>query len=214
MKEETFSYIWDQIAVKTILNVESRFSDDFKGKYNFEKKDLSKLKKIIHRDYDSIREYLKENYYDTSKSEKNPRNRIDNHKIAACICYSFIRNKVFEFDVVDGMPEEMFVSNYEVAYTVCLGFLYATLIAQYKKAGHQEFAEDLINQGMLLVPTTSPGHDEYHTGRIYTLALNDMYGNTFDLLTFSDMMFWIEFYNRQRIENTLTPIDLFDESVK
>ena len=90
--------------------------------------------------------------------------------------------------------------------------MYTTLLAQYRRIGMLEYADRLAEQGMLLVPQTSPGHDEYHDGRIHTLALNDIYGNTFDLLTYSDMMFWIEYYNRQKLEGTIQPMNLWNDA--
>lgn len=214
MKESTFSYIWDEVVEKAIENVEESLDGAERDKYNFKKNNLNVIKKHVSRDYNDIKSFLKKYYYDTSKSAKNPRNRIDNHKIAACICYSLIQNKVFSFDVMDGMPESMFVANYEVAYTVSLGFIYTTLLAQYRRLGKFEYADKLAKQGKLLVPVTSLGHDEYHDGRIHTLALNDIYGNAFDLLTYSDMMFWIEYYNRQKLEETLEPMNLWEETKK
>ena len=51
-----------------------------------------------------------------------------------------------------------------------------------------------------MFPETNPGHDSYVLGRIKTLALNDIYGNDFDVLTYADMLFWIEKYNRKLLE--------------
>lgn len=211
MKESTYGYIWDEIVDKSIVKIEESFDSAEKERYHFKKNNLFFLKRCIYKDYDDVKNFLKKYYYDTSRSSNNPRNRIDNHKIAACICYSFVKNKVFSFDVVDGMSQRMFTINYELAYTVSLGFLYTTLLAQYRRVGMFDFAEKLAEQGKLLVPETSAGHDEYHDGRIHTLALNDIYGNEFDLLTYSDMMFWIEYYNRKKIEETLEPASLWDE---
>lgn len=208
MKDETFNYIWDEIILKTIEALKNEFSNEIKKKYNFEVGNLNKLKKNINLDYHAIKTYLKSNYYDTSKSNRNPKNRIDNHKIAACICYSLIKNKIFRFDIYDNMPKRMFTVNYELAYTVSLGFIFATLVAQYKNIAREDLADRLLKQNTLIVPETSAGHNEYHDGRIQTLALNDIYGNTFDILTYSDMMFWIEYYNRQVLEQTLIPMSL------
>ena len=36
---------------------------------------------------------------------------------------------------------------------------------------------------------------------------------TFDVLTYSDMMFWIEYYNRQLLENALIPMPLDVETI-
>ncbi len=212
MRDETFNYIWDEIILKTISYLKDIFSNDVKfEEYNFSTKNLNKIKREIYSDYNTIKDHLKTNYYDTTKNNCDFKNRIDNHKIAACICYSLIKNKVFSFKVYDNMPERMFTINYELAYTVSLGFIFTTLVAQYKNIGREDLANKLLKQEMLVIPQTTPGHDEYHDGRIHTLALNDIYGNTFDILTYSDMMFWIEYYNRQIIEQTLTPIPLNKE---
>ena len=37
------------------------------------------------------------------------------------------------------------------------------------------------------------------------MALNDIHGNSFDLLGYADMMYWIEMYTRQKIEGTVDP---------
>ena len=208
MKEETFKYIWKEIIVKSIDSLDREFTEEEKKKYNFSIRNLHELEKKINNEYELIKGLLKSNYYDATKSKNDPKNRIDNHKIAACICYSLLQNKVYKFDVCDDMPRRMFTSNYELAYTVSLGVIFATLIAQYKSIGRDDLANKLLKQNTLSIPQTSFGHNEYHEGRIHTLALNDIYGNSFDILTYSDMMFWIEFYNRQIIEQTLVPIAL------
>lgn len=154
---------------------------------------------------------MKSNYYDASNSDNDPSNRIDNHKIAACLCYSLLHNKVFSFNVDRDMPKHLFTINYEVAYSVSLSFIYAMLIVQYKNVGRDDLADKLMKQGTLYVPDTASSHDDYHTGSIHTLALNDIYGNTFDVLAYANKMFWIEFYNRQLLENTLRPIPLYQE---
>lgn len=211
MKDETYKYIWNEIILKTIASLENLFTEEDKAQYGFSIRNLKSLEKNIFSDYNSIKRQLKRDYYDASKSDRNPKNRIDNHKIAACICYSLLQNKVFIFEVHDGMPKNMFTINYELAYTVSLGFIFTTLVAQYKNIGREDLANKLLEQQSLVVPITSAGHDEYHDGRIRTLALNDVYGNTFDVLMYSDMMFWIEYYNRQTIEQTLVPISLNKE---
>lgn len=214
MKDETFKYIWDEIILKTIMSLADSFTKEEKEQYGFAIKNLNRIEKMIYSDYNSIKKHVKSDYYDATKSNHNPKNRIDNHKIAACICYSLLQNKVFSFEVHDGMSQRMFIINYELAYTVSLRFIFTTLIAQYKNIGREDLAKKLLNQRCLVVPITSEGHDEYHEGRIRTLALNDIYGNTFDVLTYSDMMFWIEYYNRQTIEEALIPISLSKDGSK
>lgn len=208
MRDETFMYIWEKIVLKTEVSLENSFSSEDKLKYDFSPRNLNQMKKKVFESYIETRDYLKGGYY-SKKDDENGDNRIDNHKIAACICYSLIINKIFKFNIYEDMPTKMYTINYELSYTVSLGFIFAMLVAQYKKNGREDFAEKLLGQKKLLVPETSFGHDEYHLGRIHSLALNDIYGNTFDILTYSDMMFWIEFYNRQLIEETLKPMPLY-----
>lgn len=208
MKNKTFKYIWDEIILGTIRSLELLFTKEQKKQYEFKVKNLNTIEKKIYSDYDLIKNQLKSHYYNATNNNQNSMNRIDNHKIAACICYSLIQNKVFDFEVYDNMPKRMFTINYELAYTVSLGFIFTTLVSQYKNIGRQDLANKLLERQKLVIPETSSGHDEYHDGRIHTLALNDIYGNTFDVLTYSDMMFWIEYYNRQIVEQTLTPISL------
>lgn len=208
MKEQTFNYIWEELVVKSVRSIEERLPEEEKISYDFCVKDLERSKYELKKVYNRIKGILKSDYYNVNGRNNEPVNRIDNHKIAACICCGLIQTKPFGFRVDKDIPLEILISNYELAYTVSLGFIYTTLIAQYLEVGREDLAEKLLNQKCLMVPSTSKGHDAYNAGRIYTLALNDVYGNDFDVLTYSDMMFWIEFYNRQRIEDTFEPIPL------
>ena len=201
MKNETFEYIWDHIIKYQIDSIYAQFDESVRNSYSLQIRPLDRLKRDVFDDYKSIRGELKKYYYNNSDT-KESNNKIDRHKIAACMAYSLIRNKAFSFTVNTDMPNELFVVNYKLAYTVSLGIVYALLIAQYALDGNTEYANKLSKAGTLRVPATSKGHNEYNQGRIYTLALNDLYGNTFDVLTYSDMMFWIEHYNRQLIENS------------
>lgn len=210
MKKKSFEYIWNESILNTIESLEGIFCDEDKEKYKFRRRDIYNLRKNIYSDYNTIRNDLKSNYYNNNIDNSNiKKGKIDNHKIAACICYSLIKNKVFSFEVYDNMPEDMYLINYNVAYTSSLNFMYYSLISQYILKGQKDIAHKLLSNGSLYVPKTSEGHDEYNKGRIKTLALNDLYGNDFDILTYSDMVFWIEYYNRQLIEKSLNPVSLF-----
>ena len=45
---------------------------------------------------------------------------------------SLLQNKVFIFEVHDGMHKNMYTINYELAYTVSLEFIFTILVARYK----------------------------------------------------------------------------------
>ena len=214
MENITYDYIWDQIISKSIKSIESSLTKQEKDKYNFKKRNLRILKNNIRRDYEGIKENLKASYHKNDEdlsNEDQKESKIDNHKIGACICKSLIENKVFCFDIKEKMPVKIYVSNYELAYMVSLAFVYTTLISKYLIAGQDILAEDLLKQKKLLVPTTTVGHDKYNDGRIHTMALNDIYKKEFDILTYSDMLFWIEHYNRQNLEKTLNPMFFSEE---
>ena len=211
MKDKTFDYIWTNIISKAIESVAAKNVGSASIECHFVARKESQLKKAILKDYLYIRDVIKKNYYSNDENgSENGDGLIDNHKIAACICWSVLKNKPFKFELRENMPVEMYVSNYEVAYTASVGFIYCMLIAQYRFNGYTKFAEQLEKNGRLLVPKTSLSHDGYSVGRIHALALNDMYGNQFDLLAYADMMFWIEFYNRQLIEGAFNPVQLYD----
>ena len=203
MRDTTFDYIWEDVILKQIHILEESISEEDKIRYELTILDVKAKKRDVFLSYNRIRNNVKTNYYDTKRNGDDSQSRIDNHKIAACLCYSLIQNKMFHFKIMDGMPKKLFTLNYELAYRTSLNFIFLGLISEYYDNNMKEYADELLKQGTLNVPQTSDGHDEYHLGRVHTLALNDIYGNTFDILTYSDMMFWIEFYNRQLIKNKI-----------
>ncbi len=206
MNIKTYDKIWEEVVYPTISCIYEECIGEG-NKYSFRKRDLNKIKKEVFRDYNLIKNRLKDRYYQ-KKSEDNDAGLIDAHKIAACICYSLVKNKPFSFDIEEDMPENVFVSNYSVAYYSSVGVVYMTLIAEYLFNDYKEYAQKLIENGKFLEPPTSIYHDKYNTGRIYSLAQNDLYGNTFDVLGYADMMYWIELFNRQIIEDTVRPLEL------
>lgn len=202
MEKETFDYLWKQFD-KTIKSVESQFEKDVKEKWHFRRVYGQEYSEIIHSEYDEIRDQLKSRCYKRSVEGGINDNKIDQHKIAACFCYAFLRRKAFSFDLNDDISPEMLLSNYQLAYLVSLQVIYLCLIdlyLSYKDEKKHILADKLQHQGTLLVPETTKTHDTYHIGRIKTLALNEYHNISFDLLSYADMMYWVEHYNRQLLE--------------
>ncbi len=213
MKATTFEWLWEQVT-DSIKNIENSLSkivmSDGKSavdSYRFVRTYGDRTKEIIKREYDKIRTKLKSQCYDTDHDENGEENRIDQHKIAACFCQTLLHKKVFSFEISQDTPVPMLLSNYELAYTVSLRIVYFYLIESYLNDGNEAIAYKLVEQKTLMVPRTSSSHDEYNIGRIKTLALNDSYGLELDLLTYADMMYWIEFYNRLLLEGRISPGD-------
>lgn len=199
MKKSTYQWIWKQIE-ESIKDVETQFSLEAKKRQNFQLTHGNNTKKTVKQQYVSVRDDFKMKCYAEKKGQDI---RIDQHKIASCFCKALIQKKIFSFTIDEDIGKDMLLSNYELAYIVSLRIIYIYLIAYYIKTGQKQFADKLISQKNLKVPQTTRTHDGYNAGRIKTLALNDFYGIEFDILTYSDMMYWIEYYNRQLIEEKI-----------
>lgn len=203
MTDETYVYFWKQFE-KTIAHIENKFSDENKEKWHFRRVHAEEYREVIKAEYVSIRDNLKKRCYKVEHGNGDI-NRIDQHKIAACFCYAFLRHKAFSFKLDDEIPYEMLLSNYMVAYSISLQVIYLCLIDLYlsfKDPQKQALAFDLKRRGTLLTPDTTTTHDSYNLGRVKTLALNEYHKVSFDLLAYADMMYWIEHYNRQCLERS------------
>ena len=167
-------------------------------------------KRAIRDEYDRTRAELKNRCYEQPFDLESDSHLIDHHKIAACFCKALITKKLFAFQMDETVSENMIRSNYELAYTVSLRIIYNFLVESYKFAGESRLKEKLLDQKRLHVPKTTPSHEDYNLGRIKALALNDFYNVEFDLLSYSNIMFWIECYNRQllagQVEINFPPI--------
>lgn len=95
-----------------------------------------------------------------------------------------------------GIPLDVFLSNYKIAFFSGVRSLYLLKIAQWTKDGNMNDCIDaLYEQGMFKFPKTQHGHDEYSLGRIKALAFNHGYNQSFDL---ADSLYW-ERFNEENI---------------
>ena len=211
MQTETFDWLWQQMetdieAIKNKLLTYNTTTNPF----SFKLTSGSSTKQTIYKEYLKIKANLKERCYASEINEEKEYNLIDQHKIAACFCKAFIDKKVFTFELKENTPSDMILSNYTLAYTISLRIIFLYLMDYYSDCQtnlNPQLKTKCLNKlqenQTLLVPETTPSHDEYHLGRIKTLALNDYYGIPLDLLTYADMMFWIEYYNKLILEEKL-----------
>lgn len=198
MKKQSFDYIWSHVICQTRDSLYEHYLSKYNEDFKLAKNSSVDLKERVSQQYELSKKIVKEDYYEKTKRKTD---LIDQHKIASCFCKSLIDVKLFKYDITNkNIPSDLALINYELAYAASLGVIYILLIDYYYEQGKSECAQKLIRQHTLKVPPTSQGHDSYNKGRIKTLAINDMYGNGFDLLTYADMLFWIEFYNKQLIE--------------
>ena len=184
-----------------------QISVDERTKYHVLAPDYESLKETIYSCYYQKKERLKQLYHFDGDSDEC---LIDVHKIAACFAAVLTEYKVFTYSIEEGLPDNILLLNARLAYDVSLDIITMNLLYYYITKGQKDNVDKLLQNG-LCVPMTTKGHDEYNLGRIKTILLNDIFGNEFDVLTYSDMMFWIEYYNRQILENSLRPEPMGDK---
>ena len=203
MTNETYDYIWKNVIEPNIIEVSKPIQEEA-STFSFKSSvDMRKVKTQILKRYKVKRDRLKELYhYGNSVKEDN---LIDCHKIAACFASVLFDYKVFSYEIKTGLTDDIFLANARLAYRVSLGIIYISLLFHYQKDGEGSIVDKLQNMEHLEVPPTNPGHDEYNLGREKTIVLNDVFDNEFDVLTYSDMLFWIEYYNRQLLEKQIVP---------
>ena len=210
MKKYVFDWIWNQIEM-SIVDIENNINSKFGDRWNFRRRyETNEAHDIIYKEYNIIKHRLKSHVYKNNAVSK----RIDQHKIAACFCNAFLNKKMFVFNMDDDIPAEILLSNYQLAYTVSLRIIFIFLVERYLSSDDpdiQALAQTLLDKKTLVAPNTTHTHDAYHLGRIKTLALNEFYHIEFDILGYAATMFWIEYYNRQLLENRITPYE-FDEN--
>ncbi|MDE5824769.1 MAG: hypothetical protein K2H91_08845 [Lachnospiraceae bacterium] len=199
MKEETYDYIWNEIIKDNIDELYDQLSNDEKMQLNV--KPLNKIKKQVYDKYMLENGRIKELYHFGTAEEKI----IDIHKIAACFTKVFIEEKVFQYSLKNKVSDNVLLLNARLAYNIGLGLIRMNLIVSYLTLKKQDIVDRLLATKQLSVPLTNIGHDEYNAGRQKTLMLNDVFENEFDILTYSDMLFWIELYNRQLLEEVIKP---------
>ena len=197
MKVGTFEYIWKQGIAKSAQDVFDGISPALREKYSVRIDVSNDMCKKLYHEYEKVRCFVRENYFDTGE---NGENKIDGHKICACITGALLNVRIITYSMPEeGMPAKVIYANYEVAFLAAVYVMYLFLMSDFEHEGQMECYHELKKRATFVFPETNSGHDPYVQGRIKTLALNDLYGNDFDVLTYADMLFWIEKYNKELI---------------
>ena len=197
MELKTFNFLWEQGIKKAAQDVYHDFfnSTQMAKDYNI-KIDLSdEMSKKLYCEYDRIKTQVREKYFNAGENDKN---KIDVHKICACITGALLNKKILSIETTkesSTIPFEFAYANYAIAFLASIYTMYLFVLSDFEKAGENECYNELEKRATFIFPTTNPGHDKYIEGRIKTLALNDIYKNDFDILMYADMLFWIEKFN-------------------
>lgn len=200
MNREDFDYLWLNCIkpVQTML-YESICSKIINAEklYCFQAKSSEDTVDDLYNTYEKIRIRTRRLFFDCGENDEN---KMDSHKISACITAALIEKPIFSFDL-NGTPDErILMVNYEMAFHGGMSVLYALALSEAIE-NKSDFFDSLLMQEGFRYPQTNLGHDEYVLGRVKTLALNDAVGLEFDVLTYADMLFWIELYNIECLKN-------------
>lgn len=194
MTDKTYLYLWENAFENAINDIMNSISDEKKQAYSLSyKNDYERKKEDILYEYNIQRRNIREKFFDIGKDGKN---LIDVHKICACFTAAILKVRVFEYTEKLPIALEIFYSNYTLAFLTGIHILYLSMLSDFSKLEDKRLFDMLKKQSTIMFPETNIGHDEYLQGRVKTLALNDMYEVDFDILTYADMLYWIEKYNK------------------
>lgn len=198
MKPETYDYLCKNALNRAIEDVLKSIPKSIQDQYSLSYLDnFDNKKRAILQEYNVQRNIIKEKFFDVGEDGKK---LIDIHKVSACFTAAVLKVRVFDYKESAPMNMSVFYSNYTLAFLSGIHILYLCLLSDYEGKGEENLANLLKKQATFVFPKTNKGHDEYLQGRVKTLALNDMYGVDFDILTYADMLYWIEKYNKDELQ--------------
>lgn len=196
MREQTFNYLWEQGIVRAAQDVVGEISLDLQTIYEVKLDISEEMQKKVYSQYEKLKTQVRDKYFNTGANDEN---KIDGHKICACITGALLKVRLVSFESKDDMPVAVMYSNYAIAFLASIYVMYLFLLSDYERDNKTEAYNKLTEKATFDFPQTNPGHDSYVQGRIKTLAVNDICGVDFDVLTYADMLFWIEKYNKDLI---------------
>lgn len=211
MNGYTFNVLWTECVEKAGIEVLKAFPERVKEKYHWRCDFSSEKKKEVFARYkENYKEFRSKYFY----GKDDPEKLIDVHKIAACFSKSIMDASMMSFDAPHtpegkrAMPWFIKVSNYALAFHVSVNIMSFFLQADYERLSDSIGNDDYVKRFQTLkkvhFPTTTEGHDTYTIGRIKAMSMRDVIDKEFDMLAYADMLFWIEFYNRQLVENQVS----------
>ncbi len=196
MTKENFRYIWENMLLPCINDLYQEIDEQDRKNYKIERviPNNEEQCQFLEREYNRIKENFKKFFFDTGI---NKNNKIDFHKIGACLCQTILENPIFKYTNYDKnkkIPISVSSLNYGIAFFSALYFLHGIFKISYEKYNATQYKE-LVDNDTFIFPKVNDYHDPYHLGQIKILMLCDIYGVKFNALHLSDTLFWIDFYN-------------------
>ena len=194
MLEITFDEIWDNIVVPMSNTLYEKITS-IDNNVIISVRNLPQDKESVKTLYENTRDSLKQLYHFNNADKVR---KIDIHKVAACFTSVLMEYGIFQYDINEETSDEVFLSNAQFAYSVSLAIIKENLL--YKFKDNNEVA-NFISTHKLYLPKTTVGHDRFSLGCAKTLTLNSIFLEKFDVLSYSDMLFWIELFNIMILED-------------
>lgn len=198
MKIHTYDILWEQCIKPAAEEIFSLYGETSQKRFNWYLDNTEKTREAVYKEYQSYREIIHADYFRGKK--------YDVHKIGACFARALIVVSPISFDGDANVPEYVALSNYWLGIIASVYIVRFFLFYAYQKVNPEICCKMEQRKGRFEYPRTTPGHDLYLRGRVKTLAVNDGNNRSFDFLGYADMLFWIENYNRQILEDTINPI--------
>ncbi|MBR1742973.1 MAG: hypothetical protein IJ733_14115 [Lachnospiraceae bacterium] len=205
MLENTYDILWNNCVSPAANELFSFYNDDYRKKYNWRFDSSDELRRQVYQEYCNNRNLIHEDFFRGKK--------YDLHKIGACFARAIIEICPLKFDMCEDLPEIVVLSNYWLAVSSSIYIVRFILLHDYLKVDNA-LAEKLQTNSRFSFPRTTPGHYLYLRGKVRALAVNDGNNISFDFLGYADMLFWLEYYNRQLLENKLEPMVLRNLQLK
>lgn len=199
MKDRTYNALWTECIEKAGIDILNAFPQKKREVYNWNCDFSEEKQKEVFKRYLECHDLLRGSYF---YGQSNPVKLIDFHKVGACFAKAIIDSSLMSFDKHENLPWFIACSNYALAFKASVNMMIFFLQGSYYRYA-KECYDLLIKQKEIIYPATTHGHDTYSIGRIKALALADINGDGFDYLGYADMLYWIEHYNRQIIENAI-----------
>ena len=205
-KGRMYDRLWQRGYVRAAQDILNLLSETDRNKLAWRCDCSENMKSQLLIRYNEYREIVHRTYF---KGEEDQEILMDIHKVCACFAKSIVDLAPMSFKVSDDIPWPVKASNYMLAFYSSIHMLYEFLVAEYCFCDMGAFADVLIKKKKFDYPVTSTGHDVYTKGRVKAIATQDIYDTGMDILSYADMLFWIELYNRQIIEGSinLKPFD-------
>lgn len=195
MQTKTFDVFWYKAILPYCQTFFAEIPDEIKQKYRVELNTSDSLKIKLRNTYDWYRELLHQNYF-----KSRPNALIDRHKISSCIIAAITKCRPISFLMYETPPVSLILSNYKIAFFSGVKSLYLLRIAQWINDDNMtDLISALYEQKMFKFPKTQEGHDEYSLGCVKSIALTDLRGYPFDILAYSNILYWIERFNDENI---------------